>query len=92
MFEVRFLRQLIEPHRGPVMANRKLFAAIAVLCIPILVTTSAAMPRVAPSRTIVPSVSAEPAAPLRESASPIMLLAMLGMGSIVVGRRVSSRW
>ncbi len=74
------------------MTRRKLFVALVVLCVPVLLSASAADSRKGIAAGPAAPAAVESIAPLRESVSPQLLLATLGLGGIVVGRRVSSRF
>ncbi len=74
------------------MTRRKLFVPLVVMSLPVLLSASAADSRKEFASTPAAPAAVESIAPLRESVSPEMLLAALGLGGIVVGRRVSSRF
>ena len=72
------------------MTNRKLFAAVASMALPFLLTASVTVDaNVVRSNSTPMSAVADsaPLAPARDPVSPAMLLATLCLGGIVVGRR-----
>lgn len=90
--EVRFLHDRCRylRVREVVMTNRKLFAAVASMALPFLLTASVTVDaNVVRSNSTPMSAVADsaPLAPARDPVSPAMLLATLCLGGIVVGRR-----